>query len=160
MCGFVGFTGAVEDKKVITRMMDRIAHRGPDDAEFYADDDISLGFRRLSIIDLDGGRQPIFNEDGSKVLVFNGEIYNFLELKKELSQINLQIEDLQADLHLTNDVLLIREIAQEECGMIGEEYVRTETLSIGDGESVETYPDGKPEGVGLSTLLSAIGIKK
>ena len=47
-----------------------------------------------------------------------------------------------------------------ECGMIGEEYVRTETLSIGDGESVETYPDGKPTGVGLSALLSAIGIKK
>ena len=96
---------------------------------------------------------------GGSILVNHGETVNN-KLKKELSQINLQIEELQSDLHLTNDVLLIRELAQNECGMIGEEYVRTETLSIGDGESVETYPDGKPTGVGLSTLLSAIGIKK
>ena len=70
------------------------------------------------------------------------------------------MDDLQSELHLSNDVLLIRELATDACGMIGEEYVRTETLSLGNAESVETYPDGQPEGVGLSTLLSAIGIKK
>ncbi len=87
MCGFTGFTacGKVPDaERVLRKMTDRIAHRGPDDASYYSDDDIALGFRRLSIIDLDGGRQPIFNEDGSLVLVFNGEIYNYRELREEL----------------------------------------------------------------------------
>ena len=65
-------------------MTDAIAHRGPDDAHYYDSKDISLGFRRLSIIDLEGGRQPILNEDGSKVLVFNGEIYNYQELREDL----------------------------------------------------------------------------
>ncbi len=65
MCGFVGFwnTPEVADyETVIHAMADRIIHRGPDDAHYYVDDDISLGFRRLSIIDLEGGRQPILNE--------------------------------------------------------------------------------------------------
>lgn len=93
------------------------------------------------------------------ILVTRGESANN-RLKKELSQVSAQIEDLRSDICLSEDVLLIREIATKECGMIGEEYVRTETLSLGNAEVVETYPDGKPEGVGLSTLLSAIGIKK
>jgi len=67
-------------------MADRIVHRGPDDADYYVDQDVSLGFRRLSIIDLEGGRQPIRNEDGTKVLVFNGEIYNFQALREDLLQ--------------------------------------------------------------------------
>lgn len=83
MCGFVGFTGDA-DQGVLRSMTDAIAHRGPDDAQYYQDSGVSLGFRRLSIIDLAGGRQPMLNEDGSKVLVFNGEIYNFRELKQEL----------------------------------------------------------------------------
>ena len=65
-------------------MADRIVHRGPDMDDYYVDDDVSLGFRRLSIIDLEGGSQPIFNEDKSKVLVFNGEIYNFQSLREDL----------------------------------------------------------------------------
>lgn len=87
MCGFVGFTGAgalPDADAVLHKMTDRIAHRGPDDASYYADGEVALGFRRLSIIDLDGGRQPLFNEDGSLVLVFNGEIYNYRELRREL----------------------------------------------------------------------------
>ncbi len=87
MCGFVGFfnTPIVADREaVIHAMADRIVHRGPDDAHYYVDDDISLGFRRLSIIDLDGGRQPILNEDGSKALLFNGEIYNYQSLREDL----------------------------------------------------------------------------
>lgn len=87
MCGFVGFmnsTQVQEPGPVIRAMADRIIHRGPDDAHYYDSKDISLGFRRLSIIDLEGGRQPILNEDGSKVLVFNGEIYNYQELREDL----------------------------------------------------------------------------
>ena len=89
MCGFVGFwnTPEVADyETVIHAMADRIIHRGPDDAHYYVDDDISLGFRRLSIIDLEGGRQPILNEDGSKALLFNGEIYNYQNLREDLLQ--------------------------------------------------------------------------
>lgn len=85
MCGFVGFTNYIKDDgTVINAMMDKIVHRGPDSAGFYTDADIALGFRRLSIIDLSEGNQPMFNEDGSLVLVFNGEIYNFKDLRQEL----------------------------------------------------------------------------
>lgn len=65
-------------------MNETIIHRGPDSDGFYIDDNIALGFRRLSIIDLDGGSQPIYNEDKSLVIVFNGEIYNFQDIKEEL----------------------------------------------------------------------------
>jgi asparagine synthase (glutamine-hydrolysing) len=65
-------------------MMERIKHRGPDDSAKHIDSDICLGFRRLSIIDLSGGRQPIFNEDKTKILLFNGEIYNYKDLRKTL----------------------------------------------------------------------------
>ena len=75
MCGLCGFTGQIIDRdETIKDMTDVITHRGPDSAGFYLDDDISMGFRRLSIIDLDKGSQPIFNEDKSLVLKFNGEI--------------------------------------------------------------------------------------
>ena len=87
MCGFAGYINnyATFDKMaVIKAMADRIVHRGPDDAHYYVDDDISLGFRRLSIIDLEGGRQPILNEDGSLVLLFNGEIYNYQSIREDL----------------------------------------------------------------------------
>lgn len=83
MCGFVGFTGDA-DQGVLRSMTEAIAHRGPDDADYYRDQGISLGFRRLSIIDLSGGRQPILNEDGTKALVFNGEIYNYRDLRRDL----------------------------------------------------------------------------
>ncbi len=85
MCGFTGFTNFIrDDGTVLEKMMNRIVHRGPDSAGKYVDDDIALGFRRLSIIDLAEGDQPMFNEDRSLVLVFNGEIYNFKELRAEL----------------------------------------------------------------------------
>lgn len=85
MCGFVGFTNKIEDaQETLNSMMDKIIHRGPDSAGSYVDDDIALGFRRLSIIDLACGDQPMFNEDKSLVLTFNGEIYNFQSLKKDL----------------------------------------------------------------------------
>lgn len=87
MCGFAGFVGGVENRnQVLTAMMDTIVHRGPDSEGRYIDEDAALGFRRLSIIDLsEVGDQPFYNEDRSKVLVFNGEIYNFQELRGELT---------------------------------------------------------------------------
>ena len=85
MCGICGFTGKLPDsKEVLTRMMDRIIHRGPDSAGQFITDKAAWGFRRLSIIDLDHGSQPMFNEDNSIVIVFNGEIYNFMTLREEL----------------------------------------------------------------------------
>ena len=85
MCGICGFTGQIVDRdKVIKNMTDVITHRGPDSSGFYQDSRISMGFRRLSIIDLDAGHQPIYNEDKSLVLTFNGEIYNYKELRDRL----------------------------------------------------------------------------
>lgn len=85
MCGFVGFTNTVgSDSGLLSSMMDTIIHRGPDSSGQYMDDNIALGFRRLSIVDIPDGEQPMFNEDGSLALVFNGEIYNHAELRREL----------------------------------------------------------------------------
>ena len=89
MCGICGFTGDIANKtKIIENMTDLIIHRGPDSAGYFADKNIAMGFRRLSIIDLGGGKQPIYNEDNTLVLTFNGEIYNYKELKEELIQKN------------------------------------------------------------------------
>jgi len=85
MCGFCGFTGKVKDSEnIIKKMMDRIVHRGPDSAGIHCDDNITMGFRRLSIIDLSDGSQPMYNEDNSIVIVFNGEIYNYKSLRETL----------------------------------------------------------------------------
>lgn len=85
MCGICGFTGTeYEQAPVLDAMMTRIIHRGPDGAGQYTDDGIAMGFRRLAIIDLDTGDQPMFNEDRSLVITFNGEIYNYRELRAEL----------------------------------------------------------------------------
>ena len=85
MCGFVGFTNKIaDDGTQLLGMMDKIVHRGPDSSGQYVDENIALGFRRLSIIDLEAGEQPMFNEDKSLVVIFNGEIYNHRELRREL----------------------------------------------------------------------------
>ncbi|MGI6265004.1 MAG: asparagine synthase (glutamine-hydrolyzing) [Acutalibacteraceae bacterium] len=85
MCGICGFTGEVVDRdRLIRDMAARITHRGPDSEGYYLDDTVAMGFRRLSIIDLDAGHQPLYNEDKTLVLTFNGEIYNYRELRREL----------------------------------------------------------------------------
>ena len=87
MCGFVGFTNGInDDGNLLTSMMDKIVHRGPDSSGKYVDEKIALGFRRLSIVDLADGDQPMFNEDNSLVVTFNGEIYNHAELRRELEK--------------------------------------------------------------------------
>ena len=86
MCGFVGFySRKIENKEETVRNMgNMIIHRGPDSEGIYTDDEIAMGFRRLSIIDLAEGSQPMKNEDGSIIITFNGEIYNYQEIKKDL----------------------------------------------------------------------------
>ena len=85
MCGICGFTGKANEV-VLKMMTNTIIHRGPDEDGFYSDGKINLGIRRLSIIDVETGQQPIHNEDKSIWTVFNGEIYNFLELRRELEE--------------------------------------------------------------------------
>ena len=83
MCGIVGFTGR-KNRTLLRTMADTVVHRGPDDDGYYADGKINLGMRRLSIVDVEYGQQPICNEDESIWVVFNGEIYNHIELRKDL----------------------------------------------------------------------------
>ncbi len=85
MCGIAGYISTTKPtKKVLKAMTDRIEHRGPDGEGFYVDDKAALGHRRLAIIDLNTGAQPVYNENKDVVIVYNGEVYNFLELKEEL----------------------------------------------------------------------------
>lgn len=83
MCGICGVVG-LEDKKIIKKMCKSLIHRGPDDEGYHLDEKISLGHRRLSIIDLEKGQQPVYNENGTICVIFNGEIYNYKELRQKL----------------------------------------------------------------------------
>ena len=89
MCGIVGFTTPGQDpaaaKQIVQGMADLIRHRGPDGEGCYADGTAALGHRRLSVIDLAGGGQPMLNEDGTLVVVFNGEIYNYKTLARPIA---------------------------------------------------------------------------
>ena len=112
MCGFAGFVSwnrplGNEDKYLLARMTQVIKHRGPDDEGFYLDTHAALGFRRLAIIDLGGGHQPLSNEDGSVWIVFNGEIYNYLELREWLIHKAHQFRtksDTEAIVHLYEEI--------------------------------------------------------
>src|SRR5712692_4482070 len=88
MCGIAGIfhsdLGALADADLLQRMVAVLRHRGPDDEALYIHGAVGLGVRRLKIIDLAGGRQPLFNEDRSLAVVFNGEIYNFRDLRHDL----------------------------------------------------------------------------
>jgi asparagine synthase (glutamine-hydrolysing) len=111
MCGIVGIIDpalpASEIQPTLQRMNDIIVHRGPDDDGFFLSEGIGLGMRRLSIIDLGGGKQPIYNEDRSIVIVFNGEIYNYRELTQQLKQrghVFTTMSDTEVIVHLYEEV--------------------------------------------------------
>ena len=86
MCGIAGAVAAdgPVDAAAVERMCDTLDHRGPDSRGLFSDDGVALGVTRLAVIDVEGGDQPIANEDGSVVVVCNGEIYNYRELRAEL----------------------------------------------------------------------------
>src|SRR3989344_5134876 len=90
MCGIVGIYNLKErpvDSFLLERMTDSLRHRGPDDGGIYINKNVGLGHRRLSVIDISpAGRQPMANEDGTLQIVFNGEIYNFQEIRKDLEK--------------------------------------------------------------------------
>ena len=89
MCGFVGYFDTRRERGVdeglLRRMTDKLVHRGPDSDGYFTEEHVGLGFRRLSIVDLEGGDQPLFNEDRSLVLMCNGEIFNYRELRRALA---------------------------------------------------------------------------
>ena len=101
MCGINGIITKEKNKKeLIKKMNDRIIHRGPNAEGTYIDDDLALGQRRLSIIDLESGNQPIYNEDKSILIIYNGEIYNYKDLKKELKDYKYKTQsDTEVILH-------------------------------------------------------------
>jgi asparagine synthase (glutamine-hydrolysing) len=84
MCGIFGIVGDAPLEAQLRRSLATLSHRGPDGSGIFVSPGVGLGHRRLSIIDLEGGTQPMFNEDRTKCVVFNGEIYNFPELRNEL----------------------------------------------------------------------------
>lgn len=84
ICGIFDCRGNPINRDTLAKMNEAIHHRGPDGAGELVDVEVGLGHRRLSIIDVSGGGQPLGNEDGKLQIVFNGEIYNFIELRKEL----------------------------------------------------------------------------
>ena len=86
MCGFAGFVSkkSYDKNEIVKKMAETIVHRGPDSDGYFVEDDVALGFRRLSIIDLEKGHQPITSVCGRYVIVFNGEIYNYREIREKL----------------------------------------------------------------------------
>jgi asparagine synthase (glutamine-hydrolysing) len=84
MCGICGYAG-IDNHTLVERMTAMMGHRGPDDSGIFTDGNVALGHRRLSVIDISGGHQPMSSRDGSHVICFNGEIYNFRELREELA---------------------------------------------------------------------------
>ena len=105
MCGICGFIG-IEQDGLLEQMTEALVHRGPDGSGYFREGDVGLGHRRLSIIDVAGGDQPIYNEDESLVIIFNGEIFNFQELREELLQRGHKFRtrsDTEVILHLYED---------------------------------------------------------
>src|ERR1043165_7353191 len=109
MCGITGYVnadGRPVDREVLERMNRAIIHRGPDEDGFYVNENVGLAMRRLSIIDLASGQQPIHNADRTKWLIFNGDIYNYQELREGLLKRGHQLytkSDTEAVLHLYDE---------------------------------------------------------
>jgi len=107
ICGIISVNNSIRvDTALISKMMNAIQHRGPDDSGYHLEDGVGLGHTRLSIIDLSTGHQPIYNEDKTKCIIYNGEIYNYLDLRKELIAKGHKLStksDTEVILHLYED---------------------------------------------------------
>ena len=109
MCGIAGFVnakGVAVDRVILEAMNRAILHRGPDEDGFYVKENVGLAMRRLSIIDLASGQQPMFSEDRSKAIVFNGEIYNYQELRENLDKLGHKFytkSDTEVIVHLYDE---------------------------------------------------------
>jgi asparagine synthase (glutamine-hydrolysing) len=109
MCGIIGFINgdsSAANQSILMLMNDAIRHRGPDEDGFYLNGHVGLAMRRLSIIDLKGGQQPIYNQDQTKCIVFNGEIYNFQELRQNLEKLGHRFytsSDTEVIIHLYDE---------------------------------------------------------
>ena len=115
MCGIVGFVNAGRERAtrdILERMNACIVHRGPDEDGFYVKDSVALAMRRLAIIDLSGGQQPIFNSDRTKAIVFNGEIYNFQTLRADLEK---QGDEFLYELRHRSNYSSLRQIRRGLC---------------------------------------------
>src|SRR5436309_11303938 len=106
MCGITGFMGP-RDRRVLEAMTESLWHRGPDSVGYWEDPRVSLGVRRLAIIDVRTGEQPVFNEDGAVAVIFNGEIYNHVELRERLQRsghrFSTDHSDTEVIVHLYED---------------------------------------------------------
>ena len=135
MCGIAGVlsrTDAEDRRRRVGRMTRALTHRGPDDEGFFDDEGVSLGFRRLSVIDLETGEQPILDEERSLAIVLNGEIYNFRELRQDLKARGHRFRS-------TGDVEVVLRLWAEE----GPECLRRLNgmfaLAVWDGRRHELY---------------------
>ncbi len=148
ICGAVDFSGAVNAAEVVRLMTPTMRHRGPDDEGYLDRGSLSLGMRRLSIIDLEGGHQPIFNEEGTIGVVLNGEIYNFLELQQ-------QLKDRGHTFRTRSDSEVIAHAYEEWGAECVERFEGMFALAVWDGRE-------KGEGVTAGSLFLArdrLGIK-
>ena len=132
MCGFVGYINQKDvPEETVNHMADRLKHRGPDDEAYFTDENASIGFRRLSIIDLAHGRQPMFNEDETKVLTFNGEIYNYQEIRRELQELGYHFKtDVDSEVLIHGYQAWGTELLQKLRGMYAFIIYNSETQEV------------------------------
>jgi len=165
MCGLVGFVGAIDDA-LLERMTRRLAHRGPDGEGNWIDNELGvhLGHRRLAIIDIAGGHQPMWNEDGTVGIVFNGQIYNHIELRQEL----LRLGHVFRSSHADTEVLVHgyeawgHQLAERLNGMFAFAIVdrRTRRLYLARDRFGEKplYWSRIPGGIAFASELSALAL--
>src|SRR6185295_12437988 len=161
ICGVIDFSESADAAGIVRRMNPTMVHRGPDD-EGYLDGGelapLSLGMRRLSIIDIEGGHQPIFNEDGTVGVVLNGEIYNFQELQQ-------QLKDRGHTFRTRSDSEVIAHAYEEWGAACVERFEGMFALAVWDGRGTSSefrVPNSESSASGGGTLFLArdrLGIK-
>src|SRR3989475_1370221 len=165
MCGIAGIVYRDPSRAVrreqLGRMCAALRHRGPDDEGLFVDGAVGLGMRRLSIIDLSGGQQPIFNEDGSKVIVFNGEVYNYRDLRQRLisaGHVLRSHSDTETVLHLYEDLgpECVRELRGMFAFAIWDSTARTLLLARDRFRIKPLYVLTAPWGLAFSSELKAL----